>query len=444
MSTTQPATLALRALCAATVAAAWIAGPAAAQEEAAAAEAGARPTASSAPGTDPPVSEAPLYRDVTRSHLPAGELEGLSMDAGIADLDGDGDPDVLIANEHRPNILLLNDGEGRFTIASDRIPQISHDSEDVGFGDFDGDGHLDAIVVSEDDRRNELYLNEGDGSFRDASGRLPVTGTSNAVAVADLTGDGAPDVLIGNNGQNVFLENDGEGGFTDATGERLPVILDVTQDVELGDADGDGDPDLLVGNEDDNRLLINDGTGRFEDQSADRTPYREGREETREADFGDVDGDGDLDVLFANVQAFVEDADPSNRLLINDGTGHFADETEGRLPEDDDRSFDGDLLDVDRDGDLDVVTSNTDFDLEAERIAPLPYRVYLNDGEGRFRLATEEVFPEGVTGMGFDVEGADLDGDGLMDLYLAGRGTVDRLLLGVEQQGDDGAEGIDR
>lgn len=431
MSTTHPVTLALRALVAAAVAAGWAGGPAAAQSGSTSPVADTRPTAASA-AADRSDSRAPLYRDATRSHLPAGDLEGLSMDAGIADLDGDGDPDVLIANEHRPNILLVNDGRGRFSNGSDRIPQAAHDSEDVGFGDFDGDGDLDAVVVSEDDRRNELYLNEGDGTFRDASGRLPVTGTSNAVAVADLTGDGAPDVLIGNNGQNVFLENDGEGGFTDATGERLPVILDVTQDLELGDVDGDGDRDLLVGNEDDNRLLINDGTGRFEDPSDERIPYRQGREETREADFGDVDGDGDPDVLFANVRAFVEDADPSNRLLINDGTGHYTDETGARLPEDDDRSFDGDFLDVDRDGDLDVVTSNTDFDLEAERIAPLPYRVYLNDGEGRFRLATEEVIPEGVTGMGFDVEAADLDGDGLVDLYLAGRGTPDRLLLGME------------
>lgn len=380
-------------------------------------------------GEDP--ERQPLYRDVTDTHLPASDLEGFSMDAAVGDVDGDGDPDLLIAHEHRPNILLLNDGEGRFTNGSDRIPSAELDSEDVGLGDFDGDGDLDAVVVTEDDRTNELYLNRGDGTFRDASGRLPVTGTSNAVAVRDLTGDGAPDILIGNNGQNVFLENDGDARFTDATGERMPRLLDVTQDLELGDVDGDGDPDLLVGNEDRNRLLINDGTGSFEDQSSDRLVYRDGREETREADFGDVDGDGDLDVLFANVRAFVREADPSNRLLLNDGEGRFTDVSGDRLPRDDDRSFDGDFWDVDRDGDPDVVTSNSSVDMAARRIEAAPYRVYLNDGSGRFREATGEVFPEGITGVGFDVEGTDFDGDGRLDLFFASRGTVDRLLLGV-------------
>jgi hypothetical protein len=381
-------------------------------------------------GGDDPARE-PLYREVTGSHLPTGALQGYSMDAAVGDLDGDGDPDILIAHEHRPNILLLNDGDGRFSDASDRIPSAELDSEDVGIADFDGDGDLDAVVVTEDDRANELYLNRGDGTFRDASDRLPVTGTSNAVVVRDLTGDGAPDILIGNNGQNVFLENDGDGRFRDATGERLPRLLDVTQDLELGDADGDGDPDLLVGNEDRNRLLINDGSGSFEDQSSDRLVYRDGAEETREADFGDVDGDGDLDVLFANVRAMVRDADPSNRLLINDGEGRFTDASGDRLPRDDDRSFDGDFWDVDRDGDLDIVTSNSTVDMEARRIEAAPYRVYLNDGAGRFREATTEVFPDGITGVGFDVEGADFDGDGLMDLFLASRGTVDRLLMGA-------------
>ena len=374
----------------------------------------------------------PYYRDATASKLPEGALDGLSMDAAIGDLDGDGHPDVVVANEHRPNILLLNDGDGSFRVASERLPRVGRDSEDIAIADFDGDGDHDVVVVSEDDRINEYYLNRGDGTFEDAGDRIPVTGTSNAVVVGDLTGDGAPDLVIGNNGQNVFLVNDGSGGFRDATGERLPVLLDVTQDLELGDVDGDGDRDLVVGNEDRNRLLINDGSGRFTDESGDRLVYREGKEETREADFGDVDGDGDLDILFANVRAFVRDADPANRLLINDGSGQFSDASGERLPRDQDRSFDGDLIDLDRDGDLDVVTSNSTVDLEAGRIDPAPYRVYRNDGNGRFELATEAIFPPDVVGVGFDVEPADFDGDGLLDLYLASRGTPDRLLTGRE------------
>ena len=370
-----------------------------------------------------------LYGDVTGTHLPAGLLNGLSMDAGVADLDGDGDLDIVIANEFRPNILLLNDGAGRFTDGSSRIPAVNRDSEDVGIADFDGDGDLDIVVVSEDDRTNELYFNDGAGRFTDEGARLPVEGTTNGVVVADVNGDGFPDILFANNGQDALIINDGTGNFADETAERLPRSADVTQDLELGDVDGDGDLDLIVANEGANALYINDGAGRFTDESAARIPQRQGGEETREADFGDVDGDGDLDLLFANVAAFVAGADPRNRLLINDGNGFFTDETSARLPAASVSSFDGDLVDVDGDGDLDIVTANADVDLSVGRIADSRYRAYLNDGSGVFADASGEVFGTGTRGTGLDLEFADFDGDGRPDFYLASRGTPDRLLL---------------
>lgn len=370
-----------------------------------------------------------LYGDVTGTHLPTGLLNGLSMDAGVADLDADGDLDIVIANEFRPNILLLNDGTGRFSDGSSRLPAANRDSEDVGIADFDGDGDLDVVVVSEDDRVNELYFNDGGGRFSDEGARLPVEGTTNGVLVADLNGDGYPDILFANNGQDAVIINDGTGNFVDETAERLPRSADVTQDLELGDVDGDGDLDLIVANEGANALYINDGTGRFGDDGAARIPRREGGEETREADFGDVDGDGDLDLLFANVAAFVAGADPRNRLLINDGNGFFADETSTRLPAANVSSFDGDFADVDGDGDLDVVTANADVDLSVGRIADSRYRAYLNDGNGVFTDASAEMFGAGATGTGLDLEFADFDGDGRPDFYLASRGTGDRLLL---------------
>ena len=370
-----------------------------------------------------------LYSDVTGTHLPGGLLAGLSMDAGVADFDADGDLDIVIANEFRPNILLLNDGAGRFSDGSSRLPGASRDSEDVGIADFDGDGDLDIVVVSEDDRTNELYFNDGAGRFTDEGSRLPVEGTTNGVVVADVNGDGLPDILFANNGQDAVVINDGTGNFTDETADRLPRSADVTQDHELGDVDGDGDLDLIVANEGANALYINDGTGRFTDESEARIPRREGGEETREADFGDVDGDGDLDLLFANVAAFVSGADPRNRLLINDGDGFFTDETSSRLPAASVSSFDGDLVDVDGDGDLDIVTANADVDLSVGRIADSRYRAYLNDGGGVFTDASDEVFGAGTRGTGLDLEFADFDGDGRADFYLASRGTADRLLL---------------
>jgi hypothetical protein len=383
--------------------------------------------ASQASRTDTAPADSARFVDRTASHLPTDALQGLSMDAHPADLDGDGDLDLVIAHEFRPNILLENRGDGTFRDASDQIPSHDRDSEDVGIADFDGDGDPDVLVVTEDDTTNEYYVNRGDGTFEDAGGRWPVAGTSNAIAVADVTGDDAPDVVVGNNGQNRLLVNDGRGGFTDETDERLPAHDDVTQDVEFGDADGDGDLDLLVGNEDANRLLLNDGTGVFADAPSAALPIPDAPEETREADFGDVDGDGDLDIHFANVRLFVEGADRQNRLLLNDGAGTFTDVTADRLPTDSLSALDGDLIDLDGDGDLDILTSNVS--IEGRSIAPAPFEVFVNDGSGRFTRDDGRVLPSGTTGRGFDSEAFDADGDGRLDLYLCSREGVDRLLL---------------
>ena len=372
----------------------------------------------------------PLFSDVTTTHLTSSLLNQFNMDAKAGDLDGDGDLDLVVAGEFEFNLVLINNGAGRFVDeGTRRIPGLRHDSEDVGLGDFDRDGDLDIVIVSEDDQINELFINNGNGFFSDASGRLPVAGVSNAVLVADINNDGSPDILIGNNGPNAILINNGRGFFTDDSVRRLPFLNDITQDLELGDVDGDGDLDLLVGNENENRLLINNGSGFFTDDTGRRLVFRQDAEETREADFGDVDGDGDLDILFANVALFGFNANPANRLLINNGRGFFTDETFLRLPTDQDQSLDGDFVDVDGDCDLDIITANLDF--STNQIGPAPYRVYLNNGQGFFSDETALVFPPGVIGRGLDAEAADFNGDGLIDLYLSSRGGTDRLLLGV-------------
>lgn len=372
-----------------------------------------------------------FYTNVTLSNLPYKDLQELSMDAGIADLDQDGDMDILIANEHKPNILLINDGSGKFTNeSSSRIPQVNHDSEDIGIADFDLDGDPDIVVVSEDDQTNELYLNNGDGTFMDGGSRIPVTGTSNSVVVFDINVDGAPDIMIGNNGQNKILINDGKGYFKDETTERLAVHIDVTQDLTLADVDGDGDEDVMVGNEDANRILINDGKGYFKDESSDRLPYRKAPEETREVVVADIDADGDLDIFYGNVAAFVDNALRQNRLLRNDGKGFFTDITATHLPTDNNRCFGVAFLDIDQDGDADIMTGNTNG---ARFGGNTPFSVYLNDGSGKFKDASGSLIPKDVGGRGFDIDFMDFNGDGVMDLFLSNRGSQDYLLFGTKR-----------
>jgi hypothetical protein len=380
----------------------------------------------------------PLYDEVTATHLPDG-IAGRCMDAAAGDADGDGDLDLALAMEYEPNVLLLNDGNGRFANASAQLPRTIHDSEDVAFADFDGDGDLDLVLVSEDDRKDELYLNDpsgndGAGRFTDASDRLVPDDVSNALVVLDLNGDGAPDVLTGNIGVDRALINDGAGRFRDETATRWPQgsAASRTQDLEAFDVDGDGDLDVAVANEGQNQLYRNDG-GILVDVTGDRLPPR--NDESREIRAADFDGDGDLDLVVANVR-FLLDEPPHDALWLNDGTGKFAAAPAGALPAAGDASnFTLQALDVDGDGDVDIVAPNTVFELAAG-----DYRVLLNDGEARFTVAPPNtVLPRTVDGNGFDVEVADFDGDGRADLFLCNRaseddaqasGGVQRLLLG--------------
>src|SRR3712207_675463 len=120
--------------------------------------------------------------DVSETALPVADLTRNSMDVVAADLDKDGDNDLIIACEFCPNFILINDGSGKFANESTaRLPQKRHDSEDIAAEDFDLDGDTDIVFVSEDDQVHEYYINDGKGYFTDASDRLAWKTTSNAV-----------------------------------------------------------------------------------------------------------------------------------------------------------------------------------------------------------------------------------------------------------------------
>lgn len=369
------------------------------------------------------------YRNAAQDAIPRAALSGRSMDARVGDLDGDGDPDIVVATEHGQNRLLLNDGDGRFTDGTQgRLPSAGHDSEDIALADLDGDGDLDLVFVSEDDRVNERYENDGSGRFTAVEGGIGADATSNAVLAADLDADGDVDLLIGNAGAaNELLLNDGQGVFTPAEAGRYPDPGRRTQDLEAGDIDGDGDLDVVEGNEDGNRILVNEGGAFFRDATEDLFTPRSSGEETREADLGDVDGDGDLDLLLANV-FFALQRPQQNRLLLNDGTGAFEEATLDRLPRDTWSSADGDLVDLDADGDLDIVLSNA-FGGQ--------WRVFVNDGSGHFAEDPTALPP--LVGDGIDAEAADLDGDGDLDLYLCNYQGPDLLLLAEPRPAETGA-----
>jgi hypothetical protein len=364
------------------------------------------------------------FVDVTDRNLPPPDLASRSMHAAAIDIDRDGDLDIVVAREFQTNIILINNGAGVFSDQSaERLPAATHDSEEVVQADFNGDGYVDLLFVSEDDQVHELFFNDGSGHFSDEGWRIPIMSTANGTAAFDINADGFVDVVIANNGQNNILINDGTGTFRDETATRLPRLADVSQDIEVGDVNGDGYLDLVFANEGPNIVLINDGHGVF----ADAGGLPDGRvSESRMASLADIDGDGDLDLFIANVAVFVDGVDPKNQLYINDGAGHFTEVTDDRLPRDNDSSFEGKFVDIDADGDLDIIVGNT---VRLGGPGDAPVRVLLNTGGTFTEDAT--ILPASANGNVFGIVAADFNGDNCIDLFLALRHGADRLLLGL-------------
>lgn len=120
--------------------------------------------------------------------------------------------------------------------------------------------------------------------------------------------------------------------------------------------------------------------------------------------IGDVDGDGRLDIVLVKGRHWPL----VDRVLLGDGAGHFKPAYD--LGTAKDRSYSGRLVDLDRDGDLDVVISNDE---------PDPKLVYLNDGKGHFHVGSAFGKPEWPTR---NATVADINGDGLPDIVVANRG----------------------
>ncbi|MCB0728325.1 MAG: T9SS type A sorting domain-containing protein [Ignavibacteriae bacterium] len=383
-----------------------------------------------------------LYMDVSTLNLPVSAVSGPGMDVEAADFDMDGDLDIVIAREFAPNVLLLNQGNGVFINGTQgRLPQFNYDSEDIGIADFDQDGDPDLIFASEDNAVHEFYLNDGNGVFTLRQNILP-NSISNGLLVIDLNNDNYPDLIFGNSGpgnpatpaEARVLINNKDLSFGDETALRLPAgLLMVPQDIKKTDIDNDGDQDLIFGNETGNRILINNGSGVFTDETLQRLPLP-GNEETRKVTLEDIDNDGDLDMFFANVQ-FRSGMNPQNRLLINNDSGYFTDETSTRLPVDNEHTTEGVFLDVDLDNDPDLITSNV--------FVNRPVKVFLNNGQGVFEERTSSIFPPGVVAEGLGIITEDLNNDDLKDIYIVHRRTSqslgnDRLLLRI----DTGTVGI--
>jgi hypothetical protein len=225
--------------------------------------------------------------------------------AELADIDNDGDIDIIVANQKTDSIF-INDGKANFTNAKKSLGGWGQCR--YAFGDINGDGFTDIYVViphtpppTMTHAPNKIWLGDGKGNFTGKEHNIPGAESRSAI-LADFDNDGDLDLFvatIGTTGNNIFL-NDGKGNFSDS-GQKLGYNGGSTK---TADFDCDGDLDLFIcfgnvpfGDGAPNMVWLNDGKGKFTDSN-----LRLGNSNSVQVEIGDLNGDKKIDAVVVNVK----------------------------------------------------------------------------------------------------------------------------------------------
>ena len=242
---------------------------------------------------------------------------GPHPDRAVVDVNGDGKLDIVAMNWDGTVSVLMNEGNGTFA------PKVTYN--DIGTGqtsmaiaDLNGDG-LPDIITSDyyggvEGHDVSVMINEGNGTF----GTPTFYGTSSGpfgVAVADLNGDGKPDIVTSNwdTGTISVLVGNGNGTFQPSV--TVATAGDEAGSVAIADLNHDGKPDLVVGNyaDDTVSVLLGNGDGTFKPQVIYAAGY-----DPSGVSLADLNGDGNEDIIVANQN------DGTASVLMGNGDGTFA------------------------------------------------------------------------------------------------------------------------
>ena len=250
-----------------------------------------------------------------------------------ADYDHDGYLDLFVANDSSgPSLLFHNDGGAGFTRINS-VPSVTSDAVGVGWADFNDDGLPDLFVAngfSSDLTLNFLYLNQDGATFKLVPAPNFPSASLHSVGVAwgDYDNDGFPDVFVANTASepetNELYHNNGNGTFTRVTAGSIVNDQSYSIAAAWGDYDNDGWLDLFVGTRtldnaapQESFLYHNNGDGTFTRVSS--GPIAEYVGSAGGCAWGDYDNDGFLDLYVSTLPVAIE---VPNALFHNTGNSN--------------------------------------------------------------------------------------------------------------------------
>jgi hypothetical protein len=267
-----------------------------------------------------------------------------------ADLDGDGDVDVLCASAADGKIAWYeNLGGGAFG-PQQVISQLGTNPQKVLADDLDGDGDPDVLWAGVQADQIVWHANLGGGSFGPGQALSLSLSSPWSITTSDLDGDGDRDIVaafLTQNGRVAFFQNLGSGVF--GPQQSLPSSSGVYRYVRAADLNGDGRPDLIASRQSPSQFQIFPNLGNLTFGALIPVPSPGGFEVARSIEAADLDGDGNLDLLTT--------LNPPNGAHWNRnlGTGLFG--PRQTISNQVASTSDALAADFDRDGDLDVVAS---------------------------------------------------------------------------------------
>lgn len=372
----------------------------------------------------------------------------------IADLSGDGYPDVVLSAYSGESIWVIYGSERG--LAAPEVRPVGARPVAAVPTDLDRDDDLDLAVTHGSPGRVSLLRNTGDGRLREVT-VLPLSANASQATVTDLDADGDADVAVVASDGTIRLLRQQEV-FAFAEGPRIEQMHGATAIVSA-DLDGDGDADLAVPRSSEVTVIRQEVGGAYGSRASYTTPVS-----SRGLAATDFDRDGDIDLLVGSASL--------TAVLVNDGTGQFALEQVAAVG--------ADLLvvaDVDADGDDDLViaaprlkgvsllrnrgrrqvglpepivdtlgtlhvalvdlTDDGALDIVAGLAGESALAVAVNRGNGRFQTARRFEIPAGD---GSRISIGDVDGDGTPELVWVAFGTDEVHIVRSEMSGTTAAD----